>query len=140
MKEITLGEWKIKNKTYTNKNARIYEKIKYREYKINDEIKIEEDIYLERFIKEFKKGYSPLLKDFKTINYTMLSVIKNNKDLIWIQGKTDNHIYGYFDHKKHEFEAIWGSKKDVLKIFIDELKTRYNLNLNYNKRNKNNEK
>ena len=143
MKEITLGEWKIKNKTYTNKNARIYEKIKYREYKIDDLTKITETIILNRFTKEINKNkITSLNKDNTAKNYNIISINKNGAIITWIEGQKRYNEYGKlvddFSCVQDNYgeKVLWNSNNRVINRFNKILNDKYNLYLDFDARRK----
>lgn len=139
MQTIKLQEWKERNKNYFSKGLsstyRVKEKIKYRDFKFNEYLKIEEGIILEYSEKNISIGeteYSPQQSHLIGYHYICLIDISTNKDIFWMQGNIKpNSNYAVFKANNKSFDVFkdWSKKGIALKSFLNELNKQYKLRL-----------
>lgn len=135
MRLVKFSDWKIKNRAYWSKGLsstyRVKEKIKYRDLKINDDLRLEEGIileYLEKNVTLGEKEYKPSQQHL--IGYHYISVIdSNDDDILWIQGNIRRgRRYAIFSAGVNMI-LNWTTKQKAMKKFKKLLKENYGLKL-----------
>ena len=139
MKKLKFSEWKEKTVKGTSKglsDIHLYrEKIKYRDVRINDELKIEEGIILEYLsrIRGEKEDFKPSQQHL--VGYYYISVVnRNNEDEFWIQGNMNSkdNKYAVFKRKGvNNFDVWlnWIDKKKAFQEFLKGLKKLFKVDL-----------
>jgi len=138
-KKVVFSEWKVKHKNYYHKGLsstyHIKEIVLYRDYKISEDKRIEEGILIshkEKNItlkeKEYKAGQEHL------IGYHYISLISDDKDVLWIQGNITDKKSKYVVFNKETTTPLCNltNKDKAMRVFKRELLEKYGLELRNN--------